>query len=102
MTTRRTRFHPTLVLPFVSHALAGAAAVVGLSGRPAAAEGPIDWNQARKHWSFWLPQAHAAPTVRRKDWPRQPLDFFILARLEQSRLSPSPEADPRTLVRWVT
>jgi len=69
---------------------------------PAAGEEQIDWGRARQHWAFRAPQAHRPPAVRQKDWPRQPLDTFILARLEQRRLSPSPEADPRTLIRRVT
>ena len=40
--------------------------------------------------------------MKNKSWPNQPLDYFVLARLEQTNLSPSPEADPRTLVRRAT
>jgi hypothetical protein len=69
---------------------------------PAGAAGPIDWKSAREHWSFQVPAAHPLPAVKRKDWPRQPVDRFILARLEQAGLTPSPEADPRTLIRRVT
>src|SRR5438034_11717726 len=61
-----------------------------------------DWNKERDFWSFRPPTAKARPGVRNTQWPSQPLDYFVLARLEQTNLSPSPEADPRTLVRRVT
>src|SRR6266542_3807960 len=64
--------------------------------------GGADWNKERDFWSFRPPTAQARPVVRNTRWPSQPLDYFILARLEQTNLSPSPEADPRTLVRRVT
>ena len=69
---------------------------------PARAAGPINWSTAKDHWSFRPPAAQPLPAVKRKDWPRQPLDHFILARLEQAGLTPSAEADARTLIRRVT
>lgn len=39
------------------------------------------------------------PEVLLQGWPRTPVDRFLLARLEEKQLSPSPEADPRTLLR---
>ena len=69
--------------------------------QPEIAKG-IDWNQERDFWSFRPPSAQARPVVRNSQWPSRPLDYFVLARLEHSNLSPSPEADPRTLVRRVT
>ena len=65
------------------------------------AEG-IDWKKERQFWSFRPPMAQARPPVKAKRWPSQPLDYFVLARLEQANLSPVPEADLRTLVRRVT
>src|SRR5437867_266929 len=69
--------------------------------QPEIAEG-IDWNKEREFWSFRPPTAQARPVVKNKRWPSQRLDYFVLARLEQANLSPSPEADQRTLVRRVT
>jgi len=83
-------------------AVALAAALGSSLALPAGAAGPIDWSTARNHWSFRAPVAHPLPAVKRKDWPRQPLDHFILARLEKAGLTPSAEADPRTLIRRVT
>jgi hypothetical protein len=51
------------------------------------------------HWSFQPIRAPAPPPVSRHDWPRDPIDAFILARLEKEHLSPSSEADRPTLLR---
>jgi hypothetical protein len=55
-----------------------------------------------KHWSFVTPKRPALPSVKNTGWPRNPIDTFILARLEQEGLRPSPMADRRTLIRRVT
>src|SRR5262245_48724650 len=51
------------------------------------------------HWAFIPPKRPPVPAVSDKNWPLNPVDFFILARLEQENLRPSPEADRRTLLR---
>jgi hypothetical protein len=53
-------------------------------------------------WSLIPPQRPAAPPVHQAAWPRNPIDAFILNRLEREGLHPSPEADPATLIRRVT
>ncbi len=53
----------------------------------------------RDHWAFRPPIRPAVPVVKNKQWPRDPIDNFVLARLEQEKLSPSPEADKMTLIR---
>ncbi len=71
----------------------------------AVAEAPqatIDWERARRHWSFQPVKPVAPPTPRNAAWVRSPIDAFVLARLEQEGLRPAPPADPRTLVRRVT
>jgi hypothetical protein len=59
---------------------------------------------ARKaaHWAWKPVQQQPPPAVRDEQWPRDPIDRFILARLESARLSPAPAADKRTLLRRVT
>ncbi|HEY2934388.1 MAG TPA: DUF1553 domain-containing protein [Acidobacteriota bacterium] len=56
----------------------------------------------QKHWSLIPPQRPPLPKVSNTRWPRNPIDFFILERLERERFSPSPEADKTTLIRRVT
>jgi len=51
------------------------------------------------HWSYVPPVRPELPNVSSSDWPRTPIDHFILARLEQQNLTPSPEADAISLVR---
>ena len=53
------------------------------------------------HWSLVPPKAVEPPAVARTDWPRGPLDRFILARLEREGLAPAPEADRVALARRV-
>jgi mono/diheme cytochrome c family protein len=51
------------------------------------------------HWAFLPPQKHPNPGVQQTHWPRNYIDHFILARLEQQGLHPAPEADRYTLAR---
>lgn len=51
------------------------------------------------HWSLVAAQRPVPPLVRRGDWPRNPLDRFVLAKLEAAGLEPAPEADALTLLR---
>jgi hypothetical protein len=56
----------------------------------------------QKHWALLPPVRPAAPAVKARAWPRNPIDTFILARLEQEGLAPSPEAERTTLIRRLT
>lgn len=53
----------------------------------------------KQHWAFIKPVRTPAPDVTDKTWPRNPIDRFILARLEKEGLKPSPEAPRETLLR---
>jgi hypothetical protein len=53
----------------------------------------------REHWAFKAPTRPPLPPVQNKAWSRNPIDRFILARLEREGLGPSPEADRATLAR---
>jgi len=53
------------------------------------------------HWSFIPPARPEPPAVKDERWVRNPLDRFILARLEEESLAPAPEADRRALARRV-
>src|SRR5437764_268565 len=53
----------------------------------------------RNHWAFKAPVRRAVPAVKDTKWVRDPIDDFVLARLEKEKLKPSPEADRVTLIR---
>ena len=55
-----------------------------------------------EHWAFVAPQRPEVPEVGQATWPRNEIDHFILARLEQEGLTPQSEADRTTLIRRVT
>ncbi len=56
----------------------------------------------RPHWAFIPPERPELPPVTDADWARNPIDRFVLARLESEGLTPSPEADRATLLRRAT
>ncbi len=51
------------------------------------------------HWAFVAPQRPAVPATKNAAWLRSPIDAFVLARLEQAGLAPSPEAERVALLR---
>ncbi len=53
----------------------------------------------QRHWAYVAPVRPALPPVKNKAWPRNLIDYFVLARLEAEGLAPSPEADRYTLAR---
>src|SRR2546428_1465793 len=55
-----------------------------------------------EQWALRAPVRPEPPGVKQSEWARNPIDVFILARLEDKNLAPSPEADRRTLIRRVT
>jgi Protein of unknown function (DUF1553)/Protein of unknown function (DUF1549)/Planctomycete cytochrome C len=57
-----------------------------------------DLDAARAWWAFRPLIEAKAPSVDKKDWPRSKFDRYVLHELEAKRLSPSPAADPRTLI----
>jgi hypothetical protein len=54
------------------------------------------------HWAFAAPKRPEPPAVTRQNWVRNPIDQFVLARLDREGLRPSPEADRTTLLRRLT
>jgi hypothetical protein len=67
-----------------------------------AAKYVVDVEAARKTWPYTRPVEPAVPSVKNKAWPRNPIDHFILAKLEEKGLAPAPDADKRTLLRRLT
>jgi mono/diheme cytochrome c family protein len=51
------------------------------------------------HWAYVAPRRPPLPLVSDRTWQRNPIDHFVLARLETEGLRPSPEADRPTLIR---
>jgi mono/diheme cytochrome c family protein len=56
----------------------------------------------QKHWAFIPPQRPIVPQVKDADWAKNPIDTFILARLEEAGLPAAPPASRETLIRRVT
>jgi mono/diheme cytochrome c family protein len=54
------------------------------------------------HWSYVKPVRPSLPQVKRASWPQNPIDRFILARLEREGLKPSLAADRYTMIRRVS
>lgn len=54
------------------------------------------------HWALVKPTRPPLPDVKQQDWPANPIDHFVLARLEAEGLGPSKRADPYTLIRRVS
>lgn len=53
----------------------------------------------QQHWAFVAPQRPPLPAVKNAGWVRNPIDAFVLARLEREGLEPSPAASPTLLLR---
>ena len=78
------------------------------SGAPASTEQPIDVAadsdpmvkaKDREFWSFHAPERPEVPAVRNQQAARNPIDRFLLEKLEAKGLSFAPEADRRVLIR---
>ncbi|HMV82197.1 MAG TPA: DUF1553 domain-containing protein [Blastocatellia bacterium] len=54
------------------------------------------WQQ---HWAFIAPVRPALPKIKNTAWPKNAIDYFVLAKLEAAGLEPSPETDRATLLR---
>ncbi len=52
-----------------------------------------------KHWAFSAPQRPTPPSTKLNDWAKNPIDQFVLSKLESRGLSPSPQADRSTLIK---
>ncbi|MBI1791306.1 MAG: DUF1549 domain-containing protein, partial [Acidobacteria bacterium] len=57
--------------------------------------------RGRNHWAFQARSRPAVPRVKQGEWVRNPIDAFVLAKLEANGWKPSPSAQPRQLLRRV-
>jgi hypothetical protein len=58
-----------------------------------------NFEEGRRFWSYQPVKSYTPPEVRDPQWARNPVDQFILAKLEAKGLRPAPPADKRTLIR---
>jgi mono/diheme cytochrome c family protein len=87
-------------MPYKKPALTAAQIATVKAWINAGAQSPADEVAGVKvHWAFIAPKRPALPTVKLRGWVRNSIDRFVLARLEQDGLAPSPEADRVTLLR---
>ena len=56
----------------------------------------------QRHWAFIPPVRSAPPATSRPAWVRNPIDAFLLARLDREGIQPSPEAGRPALLRRLT
>ncbi|NOT60492.1 MAG: DUF1549 domain-containing protein, partial [Acidobacteria bacterium] len=63
---------------------------------------PYEFNEAKKFWSFQPLKAATIPVVKNQSWTKTPIDYFILAKLEEKRITPVADADKRALLRRAT
>ena len=99
-------------VPAVLLGLAGVAAIASAAdGTPAAAalsfaapsaSAPAANAGAPRAWAYTPVSQPALPAVKARAWVRTPLDAFVLARLEDKGLAPSPDADRATFIRRAT
>jgi hypothetical protein len=71
-------------------------------GAAPVAKPTVDYAEACKHWAFQPVVVVAPPVYADSAWALDPIDRFILAKLEASGLKPAAEADARTLLRRAT
>jgi len=72
--------------------------------------GKEDWQKpaapvagaASKHWAYQPVQEQYPPQVKQQGWVRQPVDAFVLAKIEEKGLKPSAETDRVTFIRRAT
>lgn len=73
-----------------------------LAGQPLRAADAATNHPAKTHWAYIEPVRPELPKVKNSRWLRNPIDAFVLARLEKEKMRPSPEADRITLIRRVS
>ncbi len=71
------------------------------AGAPAP-ESETPESSPRDHWAFRSVERPKVPAVRDKAWVRNPIDSFILAKLEEKGLSPAPPAEAGIQLRRLT
>ena len=55
-----------------------------------------------EHWAFVAPKSSAVPAVTNKQWIKNPIDAFVLNKLDLNNIKPSPQASKEILIRRLT
>ena len=84
-----------ILRPSETHAAASSAEA---TANPGQVERRVD-SLREEHWAFNPPMRPEISIVKNRTWLRNPIDAFVLARLEQQNLAPSAEANRATLIR---
>ena len=84
------------------HAVVLVAFCLAAAGVYAAADVPVFSPAQRSFWSLQPVTKPAVPAVTAKVWVKNPIDAFVLAKLEAKQIQPNKPADPLTLLRRVT
>jgi len=78
---------------------AGAPMPEGAAPAPQAKREMIVTDKDRDYWAYRALEDPAPPTVKDTAWVKNPIDAFVLAKLEEKGLTPTAQADKRTLIR---
>jgi Protein of unknown function (DUF1553)/Protein of unknown function (DUF1549) len=73
--------------------------LLGVAAIASAGDDAVFTPQQKSHWAWQVPKHAAVPSVKQSAWLHNPIDAFILAKLEAKGLSPAPPANPVTLLR---
>jgi hypothetical protein len=97
--TRRSRENRSMNKPLSLALLLSLSVLAASAAEDTAAPAKPD---AKKAWAYQPVQRPPVPEVKNKTWVRSPVDAFVLAKLEQKNLKPSPEVDRATFIRRAT
>src|SRR5207237_8284521 len=78
---------------------AGVPRTAAATSKPAQAKPVAD---GKDYWAYQPVKRSEPPAVKNSAWVRNPIDAFILAKLETKGLSPNPPADPVAVIRRLT
>ena len=76
--------------------------VAGPADAPQVATTPAPQPESATHWAYRPVKRPELPAVQHQQWVRTPIDAFVLARLEEKGIKPSPDADRATFIRRAT
>ncbi len=93
---------PLLILSLLTTVFMGAANEEDAVKPQATRTKKIDFEKARKWWSYAPISDQSPPQVNDQAWCKNDIDRFILAKLETIGLLPAPQANRVALIRWTS